>query len=331
MVFGRAWAGSHDGCHIRSGERLFGSYACEVTVRVPFHGVLPPPRGFPFEREFAASYRLLQAVKRHMDDRPADRREPADTIVYLETIRACNIYESILALCVDGYGPSAEMLLRPMWDAVTTTAWAHAHPVETDERYALHRKYLLRLYWAARAESGLYSDLGEPDELSPEEQRQAQELFGQYGQRSWTGVSMRQMATEFVESIDHGASRKHMEVHAAVVQPFVNWMLHSSGLGFWRLVAPSEDLPDGMNALWVGPSERGVRDALDMGWNQFVMVLGVYEDHFGEDLSDQLKPLIYDVWASFKDPEVMRSLGRNDACPCRSGEKFKNCHGALKQ
>jgi preprotein translocase subunit SecA len=29
------------------------------------------------------------------------------------------------------------------------------------------------------------------------------------------------------------------------------------------------------------------------------------------------------------DPETWGKPGRNDACPCGSGKKFKHCHGAL--
>ncbi|MDR0212438.1 MAG: SEC-C domain-containing protein, partial [Comamonas sp.] len=35
-----------------------------------------------------------------------------------------------------------------------------------------------------------------------------------------------------------------------------------------------------------------------------------------------------DAGEAFKLPEGVR-VGRNDPCPCGSGEKFKNCHGKL--
>ena len=35
-----------------------------------------------------------------------------------------------------------------------------------------------------------------------------------------------------------------------------------------------------------------------------------------------------DATESFQLPEGVR-VGRNDPCPCGSGEKFKNCHGKL--
>jgi len=30
-----------------------------------------------------------------------------------------------------------------------------------------------------------------------------------------------------------------------------------------------------------------------------------------------------------KDPASWGKVGRNEACPCGSGKKFKHCHGAL--
>jgi preprotein translocase subunit SecA len=30
-----------------------------------------------------------------------------------------------------------------------------------------------------------------------------------------------------------------------------------------------------------------------------------------------------------KDPSTWGKVGRNEACPCGSGKKYKHCHGAL--
>jgi hypothetical protein len=110
-----------------------------------------------------------------------------------------------------------------------------------------------------------------------------------------------------------------------LVHPFVNWMLHSSGLRFYRLLALEREGP----TVTVGPSRVAIRDAIYVGWNLAVLVVDVFMDHFGLDPGDRFSRCVFDVWAAFKDPDLIKNLGRNDPCPCRSGLKYKTCHGQL--
>lgn len=297
-------------------------------MNAPFRplNALPPSVGYPFQREFDACKRLLHLIKNEILEGRHELPRQVDLVIDLETVKAVNTFEAILHLSLDGFGMQAEMLLRPMFEAVVTSAWAQRHPDEVEERYPLHRDFLLDLWARARRESGLYQDIGAPVPLGPEDQARAIGWFGQFGQRNWTGHTFREMAQEFVESSErHDAF--HLANYLKLVHPFVNWMLHSSGLNFYRLIAVEEGGP----TATIGPSQVAIRDAMDMGWNLAVLAVGIFADHFALDAGDRFARSAFDVWAAFKDPAVMKHLGRNDPCPCKSGLKFKICHGELNK
>jgi hypothetical protein len=287
---------------------------------------LPPPSvAFPFASEFSACKKLLHMIKHEIFTGRSDLPIQVDHVVLLETVKAINLFEAILHLSLDGFGRPSEMLLRPMFEAVVTASWARNHRSDVENRYPLHRQYLINLWAAARRESGLYGDIGAPDALSDADHRQAVAWFGQHGQRGWTGSTFRDMAEEFVSQAE-----RHDAVQFArylkLVQPFVNWMLHSSGLTFYRMISFEEEGP----TVVIGPSDVGIRDSMDMGWNMAVIATGIYADHFGRELDREFSRTCFDVWAAFKGPEAMSRLGRNDPCPCHSGLKFKHCHDTLR-
>ena len=281
-------------------------------MSAPFRplNALPPSFGYPFEREFAACKRMLHFIKHEILEGHRDLPTQVDHVVLLETTKVVNTFEAILHLALDGFGVQAEMLLRPMFEAVVTAAWAQRHPVDVEARYPLHREFLLNLWARARRESGLYADIGTPDPLSPEDEARAVAWFGQFGQRSWTGHSFREMAQEFVE-LAESPNDLHLANYLKLVHPFVNWMLHSSGLSFYRLLAFEEEGP----TATVGPSRVAIRDAMDMGWNLAVLVVDVYMDQFGLEPGDRFSRCALDVWAAFKGPDLIKNLGRNDPCP----------------
>jgi hypothetical protein len=174
-------------------------------------------------------------------------------------------------------------------------------------------------------DSGLYNDIGAPDPLSTEDLAKAESWFGQFGQRGWTGRTFQDMAQDYVRASERPTSVQ-LDRYLTLVHRYVNWMVHSTGLNYLRLLSFEEDVP----ISTVGPSSVGVLDAMDMSWNLAVLAIEQFTDHFAIDVGDGFSKLIYEVWAAFKGPEFLRDIGRNDPCPCRSGMKFKACHGSLR-
>ena len=62
---------------------------------------------------------------------------------------------------------------------------------------------------------------------------------------------------------------------------------------------------------------------------------GMYEDNEYQNMADNqmvTSPIVLRESADVIDPEdpsTWGKVGRNSACPCESGKKFKHCHGAL--
>lgn len=286
---------------------------------------MPPRYPHPLRTQIDACSALLRLIKAKVVGR-IDFESVADQVVAVECARAINTGEAIIALSLDGYGLQGEMLLRAMFEAIVTAHWASRHPDKTNERYPLNRKYLLQLWAAARRESGLYGD-SEPEPLSTEEEAQSRRLFGQYGELPWTGVRFHEMVKRFVDEFDDGTGGVHLRAYRTAIHPMINWSLHSSGLNFWRIMPlPSAGLP----TITLGPSDIGVRDALETAVNLLILCTGVHSDHFHVEFGPPLGKAVFDAWASFKGPEVIRQLGRNSPCPCKSGRKFKDCHDRLR-
>lgn len=299
-----------------------------VVENVPFRGISPQTIGnkYPFRRQAESSIKLLRAIKYNVPAQMNPGNSASDEVVLIEFTRALNTFESIIALALDGYGPQGEMLLRPLFEATITLWWASNNPKIAYERYRLNRFYLLNLWAKARRDGGV-RDIGEPPPLLDEELEKAVRWFGQYGQLSWTGVKFRDLVDEFVSFLDHKGDAFHLKNYVTYIHPFINWMLHSSGLGFWRFLPPAEtNLP----TATLGPSDIAVLDCMNLAWNISVIAASTFSDHFGLDLLTKIKPTIFETWAAFQDPEVIKKIGRNDPCPCTSGLKFKLCHGMLR-
>ncbi len=89
----------------------------------------------------------------------------------------------------------------------------------------------------------------------------------------------------------------------------------------------SSDEPEELReATYSGPSEadaeNGVRKSLGKGQAARVVANAVPENRTARPMP---APSTY---RKADDPDPYANIGRNDPCPCGSGKKFKNCHGA---
>ncbi len=58
------------------------------------------------------------------------------------------------------------------------------------------------------------------------------------------------------------------------------------------------------------------------GEDEFAMADVAFAPAMGEGLAPQRAPI-----RDPKDPSSWGKVGRNEACPCGSGKKYKHCHG----
>jgi hypothetical protein len=197
----------------------------------------------------------------------------------------------------------------------------------TERRYDLHRRYAFSLWVAEREKSGIYKHDNNREILTPTEKKEAKRLFGSYAERGWTGKSLREMAKDFRnrhEADDGG--QVHWEAYMDVVLPLINWAMHSTGVGDLRAISQE----NGMTLLTSGPSSADIRDSLSVAWWVYALALETLIAHFNLDFYNELRPIEFKAWASFKNPDLVRNLADTDQCPCQSGVAFGQCHGRLR-
>ena len=56
--------------------------------------------------------------------------------------------------------------------------------------------------------------------------------------------------------------------------------------------------------------------------------IGLIHDRFEIELNDETRKEVFSAvdFVNLSEDQL-REVGRNDACPCGSGQKFKRCHG----
>jgi hypothetical protein len=312
-----------------SGDTGRSDETAEVE-RQPFRPLKLPPSGFPypFRRELAACIELLNFAKKKLNGTRLEFMDATSEVVAIHYFRAANTYEAILHLALDGFGPQAELLIRPLFELALTAAWASFNPTVTERRYDLHRRYAFSLWAAARENSGIYKRGNKREVLTPTEENEARRLFGRYAERSWTGKSLREMAKDIShrnEADDGG--QVHWEAYMDVVHPFINWAMHSTGVGDRRAISHE----NGMAILTSGPSPADIRDVLSVAWWVYALALETLITHFELDFYHELRRIEFKAWASFKDPDLVRNLADTDPCPCQSGVAFGQCHGRLRK
>ena len=90
--------------------------------------------------------------------------------------------------------------------------------------------------------------------------------------------------------------------------------------------APAEEPEELRDATYSGPSESdadsNVRGSLSQGQTRRVVANAVPGGQAGNQTPS------VSTYRKTDDPDPYVNVGRNDPCPCGSGKKFKNCHGA---
>lgn len=259
----------------------------------------------------------------------------ADGIVLAEGARALKTYRAVIHLCTLGYGEQASMLNRSLFEGMAVAHWAHSEPEDAVERFEAHFEHN-RILWADLLRE-LGWDTGEvaPEELPDASQERRDELigmFGQHGQKLWTGHRHLAELLHAIEDQWEGHGRDQLWEFFQVAHKDNNLMLHS---GAWSLERAAHGLStesDGEVELnfRTGPTSDRVGPALYGGFWTYVQTFSLVMDRFQVPNREGLKALHARGEIAFKklSDEQTKDVGRNDPCPCGSGRKFKRCHGA---
>lgn len=272
--------------------------------------VIPPTH--PARRQLQAAWDLYLAIGQ---EQPLVGEGPIVHIVTSQMARVWRLYRSALSLAADGFGPEAELLARPMYETNLTTFWAARHPDEAADRFDLHLDYLYHLAQEAMP------DGQEVVPMVAEERARAVKLFGKYGELPWSGKNVRQLDAEFQMFHGSGSTKPQpFEGFLGGVYRWLNWSLHASPMSLLRTTTVTSE-----NRIFnVVPDELDVGDAIKYASDQAMFSMMIMALVNRDVPSPKLKRCIFEVWRSINPTSYV--TGRNDPCPCGSGEKYKMCH-----
>jgi hypothetical protein len=197
----------------------------------------------------------------------AERSEPlevsreADEILYRIAARGTKTFRAVLHLCTLGHGEQATMLNRSLFEDLLTAYWVDLNPDEAVGRLQKHERHTTMLWKEHLADRGL--DLGAladlPD-LTDEERKELQSLFGLRGEIAWTGLSTYKLVKAVEASWgDDGEQVLLWHMHDVHLR-YANRTIHVSGEALLRPTAHPER-PD-LVIYDAAPSGRDVPIAL---------------------------------------------------------------------
>ena len=150
-------------------------------------------------------------------------------------------------------------------------------------------------------------------------------LFTRYGGQ-WHGKRLDELVRETEEHWDEADYASLLWKVYRFVNHWNNYMLHHSSIGVSDAVAWPD--PEESPIFEFGPSRDWVQASLfaaHMCYGLLVLcILRRFSAHRVERFNRQLEVLS----ARYRTitNEEAKGVGRNDPCPCGSGEKFKRCH-----
>jgi hypothetical protein len=251
---------------------------------------------------------------------------PEDLLVSALFARSFTTFCAIVHLARAGFGQQASMLNRSLFEDMVDIHWVCANPeraVELYEDHQLHGKMLL-------ADQVIkYVDLLGQQEVptfDSAERERLDTVFGRYGTKSWTTLSIYQRVDEIQKFWTSDEDKRLLRFFRDIPHQQNNEALHVTAQGLTSLVKGRDAAGVTLRA---GPGPEMLDQALFGGFWIFAQVLGQVLDHFGIDVSEETKGEVFSRSPFVTlTPEQLRDTGRNDPCPCGSGMKYKRCHGA---
>lgn len=293
---------------------------------------MDPPRNpvieQEFKRQFEAGDELRAFAQSHLE--PWSGREfgdeVVDVIILAEGARATKTFRAALVLCGAGYAEQAAMLNRGLFEGMVVAHWASLYPEEATTRYDAEFEHN-QILWA-----DTLRELGwaKSDELPPpptdERRRELEALFGRHGTRLWTGhQNLPTLINDIKHLWDSESGANELRDYFRIGHRDNNLILHS---GSWAL--ENAVLRDAESFRFdMGPSRRRVSQALYGAFWCYLQTFSLLMDHFDMPDRSHLNEIhMHGVAPIIRLTDAqMRRTGRNDACPCGSGQKFKRCHG----
>ena len=257
----------------------------------------------------------------------APLESPADRIIALILPRSLTTARAAVYPCEVGFGIQGAMLNRALFEDFIDIGWTICNPDEAVELHGAHER---------REELALQASLAklpanpaapvEPLMTEAEAELAGETRFGKYGEKHWTRLSTHWRIEGGAAAWDERELIELRAVHE-IAHHRNNLLLHSSPVAHRQHLA--EETSDYVKAV-AGPNMSELERTL-MGTAWTIGALAqLFTRHFAFPRAAE--------FAEWRDRQERRALslealdltniGRNDPCPCDSGDKFKRCHGA---
>ena len=174
-------------------------------------------------------------------------------------------------------GRPAAMLNRSLFEDMIDAHWITVEPELAVERIEQHHQHGRMLLADAVVAQGAMSDAEVP-RFDADERAALNKIFGDYGERSWTGLGIyaRVMAVELLwEPVDGG--RELLHFYRRLVHRENNQLLHLSSFSMGEQVRERTDTE---LALALGPSSAHVQKALVAAYWCFGQLISLIRDTF---------------------------------------------------
>jgi hypothetical protein len=224
-------------------------------------------------------------------------------------------------------GQSVGMLSRPLFEAMIDTYWIAANGLKAQD-LAVKQMTLLRVSVAEHYNAWRLP--GDPEmPVAPAdlaERPGLAKLFGSRAQKHWTRLDLwsrmqavnRNVPQERTGELE---DRYHEDNHLA------NLLLHGSPMAMNdRLVNTARGV-----TLQLGPSKQHLANGMRHAYWSYQRLGLLMIERLQPGRVGDLTSTYHHGWARLQtiSKGALKAAGRNGPCPCGSGAKSKDCHGAL--
>jgi hypothetical protein len=224
-----------------------------------------------FRPQFAACEALLDFARSHRPEVPPPENLVA-RLLHRTYVRGSKTFQAAYLLAGRGYGVQAGMLNRALYEDMLVAHWVKLNPESAPDRYGRHR-----LLSVERMRGSMKKHkVGEEFLHLPVLTRQEREEYAQeFGNRSWTGLSLDEIATEVqTEWGERPLERDLFWWVFDIAHRFNNLLLHHSAIGL-GLAAEHED--EELVRLDVGPSKTHIHGALFVSFYSYAHLMSLVQ------------------------------------------------------
>jgi hypothetical protein len=269
-------------------------------------------------------YEYAKGLTKSWPGRPLE--DTADGLIAALFGRSLDTFKAAITLASQGYGAQAAMLNRSLFEDMVDAHWVATDPDAATQRYSDHHDHgRMLLADAVRKYPEHYADIKLP-EFDEAERKRLDDLYTRWGSKPWSGINLHTRVGLVEHHWKDEASRNTLWFFHDIAHRENNQTLHVSAASLNANVRLSEDSET--LSFHVGPRPDMIDRALFGAFWIFDATIGLVHERFGIELDDNTRAEVFTSrdFVTLTD-EQMRKTGRNDPCPCGSGQKFKKCHG----